>query len=192
MPGVDQRSIKASKCLAIILRHDPGAANLSLDRQGWARVEDVLAAVRQRFGEFEAENLRDLVNTNDKSRYVLSDDGMSIRASQGHSIDFDLGLKPVRPPPILYHGTQSRTAFADHAGRIEQGRRHHVHLSADPDTAFEVGSRRGGEVAVLGVRSGEMAEHDFYRSDNGVWLTHHVPPRFIGTINPAARSAPDA
>jgi putative RNA 2'-phosphotransferase len=192
MPGVDHRTIMASKFLAKILRHDPGAANLSLDRQGWARVEDVLAALRQRFGEFEAENLRDLVNTNDKSRYVLSDDGMSIRASQGHSIDVDLGLEPVQPPPILYHGTKAALLPLIMREGLSRGRRHHVHLSADPDTAFKVGSRRGGEVAVLGIRSGEMTGHDFYRSENGVWLTHDVPPGFIGTINPAARSAPDA
>lgn len=145
MPGVDQRTIKASKFLARILRHDPGAANLSLDRRGWARVEDVLAALRQRFGEFKAENLQDLVNTNDKTRYVLGDDRMSIRASQGHSIDVDLGLEPVLPPPILYHGTKAALLPQIMRVGLSRERRHHVHLSADPDTAFKSAAAGAGK-----------------------------------------------
>jgi putative RNA 2'-phosphotransferase len=34
-----------SKYLSLVLRHRPEAAGLVLDRQGWAAVEDVLAAV---------------------------------------------------------------------------------------------------------------------------------------------------
>jgi putative RNA 2'-phosphotransferase len=71
---------------------------------------------------------------------------------------------------------------------LTNGRRHHVHLSADPATALKVGGRRGGEVAVLAIRRSDMADFLFYRSSNGVWLTDHVPPTSIGTIDPAARS----
>jgi putative RNA 2'-phosphotransferase len=55
--------------------------------------------------------------------------------------------------------------------------RHHVHLSPDAATARRVGARHGPPV-VLEVAAGRLAAagHVFLRSDNGVWLTAHVPP----------------
>jgi putative RNA 2'-phosphotransferase len=56
-----------------------------------------------------------------------------------------------------------------------------VHLSGDRATAERVGGRRGVPV-VLTVAAGRMAEAGFafYRSENGVWLTAHVPPGYLG------------
>jgi putative RNA 2'-phosphotransferase len=55
-----------------------------------------------------------------------------------------------------------------------------VHLSPDEATARRVGARRGQPV-ILVIRAGEMHRdgHAFQVSDNGVWLTAHVPPRYI-------------
>jgi putative RNA 2'-phosphotransferase len=55
-----------------------------------------------------------------------------------------------------------------------------VHLSRDVETATTVARRRGRPIVLI-VRAGEMAADRFelYLSDNGVWLTRHVPPRFI-------------
>jgi len=58
--------------------------------------------------------------------------------------------------------------------------RHHVHLHTDQKTATAVGARRGDSV-LLTVRSGDMhrAGFIFFVTENGVWLTDHVPPEFI-------------
>ena len=58
--------------------------------------------------------------------------------------------------------------------------RHHVHLSADTETAFKVGTRRGVPT-ILSVNAKAMHEDGiaFYQSDNGVWLTEHVAPKYI-------------
>lgn len=55
-----------------------------------------------------------------------------------------------------------------------------LHLSADADTATNVGSRHGTPVILI-VHAAEMvaAGHAFYRSENGVWLTDAVPAGFI-------------
>ena len=55
-----------------------------------------------------------------------------------------------------------------------------MHLSADPITASAVGSRHGKPV-VLRVAAQEMFEetYQFFKADNGVWLTDHVPPSFL-------------
>lgn len=58
--------------------------------------------------------------------------------------------------------------------------RQHVHLSKDIETAQKVGNRRG-QAIILSIRAAEMYEKGFlfFCSDNGVWLTDHVPVEFI-------------
>ena len=175
-------AVKAvSKYLALVLRHKPEAAGLVLDAEGWAPVDDVLRAVRRRFGAFSGADLQELVRSNDKQRYALDETGTRIRASQGHSVQVELGLEPVAPPPLLYHGTAARFLPSILDRGLVKGKRHHVHLSGDIETARKVGARRSGETAILEVRAADMAAagHLFYRSANGVWLTEAVPPRWL-------------
>jgi putative RNA 2'-phosphotransferase len=124
--------------------------------------------------------LEEIVATSEKKRFALSADGRRIRANQGHSVDVDLNLQPIAPPELLYHGTVAKFLPSIRAQGLLKGQRHHVHLSADRATAETVGERRGVPI-VLTVRSADMvrAGHLFYRSENGVWLTDHVPPPFL-------------
>jgi len=122
--------------------------------------------------------LEEVVARNDKRRFTIAGD--LIRANQGHSVDVELGLEPIAPPDRLYHGTPSRNLASIRERGLIRGSRHHVHLSADTETAAKVGQRRGSAV-VLAVDSAGMAAagHMFYRSTNGVWLTDSVPPSFL-------------
>ncbi|WP_262909693.1 RNA 2'-phosphotransferase [Niabella pedocola] len=63
---------------------------------------------------------------------------------------------------------------------LEKRNRQHVRLSSDMETAIKVGQRHGKPV-VLKVAAGQMYTDDFvfYLSDNGVWLTEHVPVRYL-------------
>lgn len=85
------------------------------------------------------------------------------------------------PPPLLYHGTATRFLDSIRARGLIAKSRHHVHLSADPQTATAVGQRYGTPV-VLTIDTGRMHERGlkFYQAENGVWLTDAVPPEFIG------------
>ena len=170
---------RVSKYLALILRHRPDAGGLSLDPHGWADVEAVVDAVRGRFGAFDRAQLQELVLFNDKKRYAFDDSGTRIRASQGHSVPVELGLEPSDPPALLYHGTSERALPSILDQGLVKGKRHHVHLSPDVETARKVGSRRGGPPVTLEVRSGEMRDYNFYQSANSVWLTDHVPPLYL-------------
>jgi putative RNA 2'-phosphotransferase len=60
------------------------------------------------------------------------------------------------------------------------GSRQHVHLSLDRTTAIKVGERHGKPV-VLKIWANKMhlAGFEFFQSDNGVWLTKHVPTEYI-------------
>ena len=64
-----------------------------------------------------------------------------------------------------------------------RGKRHHVHLFKDVETATKVGARRGKPV-ILTVDAGRMHGdgHKFLLSANGVWLTDAVPPVYLTRI----------
>jgi putative RNA 2'-phosphotransferase len=176
----DKEIIRTSKFLSLILRHEPERVGLELDSAGWVCVTELLAAVNRKGVSLTLEQLKHVVATNDKRRFAFSEDGQRIRASQGHSIEVDLRYESQTPPELLYHGTPEWFVESIRATGLNKGRRHHVHLSPDPETATRVGQRRGRPVA-LTIRSGEMRRqgHVFYRSANGVWLVDHVPPQFI-------------
>jgi putative RNA 2'-phosphotransferase len=80
----------------------------------------------------------------------------------------------------LFHGTVGRFMESIKNAGLKRGSRHHVHLSADKATATSVGSRRGHAVLLI-VKAKEMTQdgHDFFVSANGVWLTEHVPSKYI-------------
>jgi putative RNA 2'-phosphotransferase len=165
--------------MSLAFRHAPDRFGLVLDAGGWVAVRDVLAALRISRADLDA-----VVAGNDKQRFVVDRDAAGverIRASQGHSVPVDLGLAPQPPPPRLYHGSNAAVLDSIRATGLHRGRRHHVHLSADIDTARRVGARRAGTVLVLTVDAQAMADngHLFYRSANGVWLTDAVPARYL-------------
>ena len=169
-----------SKFLSLILRHKPQTIGLTLNKQGWASVEELLTKANAHQVPLTLEKLQTIVETNDKSRFLFSEDGTHIRASQGHSIQVDLQLNKVEPPPILYHGTAQQNIDSIKAKGLLKGQRHHVHLSADPLTAKNVGGRYGKPV-VIQVQAEKMHLQGFafYQSQNGVWLTDHVPPPYL-------------
>lgn len=180
-------SKQISKFLALVLRHDPARIGITLDGAGWTDVAALLAAASAHGVPITRDELAHVVAMSDKQRFALSQDGTRIRANQGHSVEVDLQLAAAAPPATLYHGTIGESLDGIRARGLVRGARHHVHLSADVETATKVGSRRGRPV-VLAIRASDMASagHVFYRSQNGVWLTDAVPVAYIDFPRPAA------
>jgi putative RNA 2'-phosphotransferase len=168
----------ASKFLSWVLRHDPAAIGLRLDDGGWADISALLAAAARHGQPLSKDMLRQVIDAPGKRRFEVRD-GL-IRAAQGHSVPVDLGLDPLAPPAVLYHGTVPRFLPAIRAEGLQPGKRVHVHLSVDEATAAMVGARRGRPV-ILVINTARMhaAGHAFFRAANGVWLTSSVPPAFI-------------
>lgn len=177
---MDRSLVSLSKFVSLVLRHEPQRIGLTLDSQGWTSVEELLAAAVRHGKPLTREKLDRIVAENEKQRFAFSDDGQRIRARQGHSVDVDLELAPQIPPDILFHGTATRFLESIRATGLEARSRQHVHLSRDEATAVQVGQRHGKPV-VLKVRAGQMhtAGHEFYLSENHVWLTARVPPEFL-------------
>lgn len=172
--------VALSKFLSVVLRHNPASIGLSLDSAGWAQVDDLILAAQKAGKPLTQALLQQIVEQNNKQRFALSADRQKIRANQGHSISVDLGLQPLAPPEVLFHGTAARFLPSIHAKGLLPGRRLHVHLSSDEQTAIKVGQRHGTPV-VLSIQAARMfaCGYPFYRSANGVWLTESVPVEFI-------------
>lgn len=176
----ERERTRLSKFLSLVLRHRPEVVGVELDAQGWVAIADLLPGCAEQGKVISAAMLAEIVATSPKQRFAISADGTMIRASQGHSVGVELGYEPVAPPARLFHGTVAQSLAAIRATGIGKMRRHHVHLSAERDTAATVGQRRGSAI-ILVVRAGEMAAagHEFLLSANGVWLTEHVPAVYI-------------
>jgi len=177
---MDRNLVSLSKFVSLILRHEPQRIGLTLDAQGWAGVEELLAAAARHGTVLTRENLESIVAQNEKQRFAFSDDGQRIRARQGHSIDVNLELACQTPPDILFHGTATRFLESIRATGLEARSRQHVHLSHDEATAMQVRQRHGKPV-VLKVRAGQMhaVGHQFFLSENHIWLTAAVPVEFL-------------
>lgn len=174
------RALKISKFLSLVLRHQPEKIGLRLSESGWVSVEQLIEGSRKHGIEFTLEELQQVVASNDKKRFSFSADGLSIRANQGHSVKVELEYAPVPPPEVLYHGTAESFLTSIKQQGLIKSNRHHVHLSADVDTATKVGQRHGKPI-VLRVEAERMHRDGlaFYLSANGVWLTEHVPVQYL-------------
>ena len=58
--------------------------------------------------------------------------------------------------------------------------RNHVHLSDDISAAQQVGARHGKPIIlVIDCQAMVKEKIKFYKSNNGVWLTEYVDPKYI-------------
>ncbi|NEU06908.1 RNA 2'-phosphotransferase [Flavihumibacter sp. R14] len=178
---MSEKEIKhISKFLSFVLRHKPETIGIELDLNGWTDV-DLLIERSNNFGvKLDIETLKHIVETNSKKRFAFNNTLDRIRASQGHSIDIELGYTNQRPPEILYHGTSKTNVQSILDTGLEKRNRQHVHLSSDIETAIKVGQRHG-KPFVFKVFAEQMYndKFEFFISDNGVWLTDNVPTKYF-------------
>ncbi len=177
------RDIELGKFISLVLRHKPQTINLTLDKNGWASVDELISGMNKFGKRINIETLTRIVNENDKNRYSFSEDKKKIRANQGHSINVDLELKEVVPPEYLYHGTATKFVVDIFKQGLKKQNRQHVHLSSDIETATKVGSRHGFP-KVLKILAKNMYDdgYKFYLSENGVYLTDNVPKKYLTSL----------
>lgn len=177
---------RLSRFLSLLLRHKPEEIGLKLDPHGWGSIEFIIQNLPKDMPPIDRETILQVVAEDDKGRYALSPDGNSIRALQGHSVPVDLQLSKATPPDQLYHGTPDKFLTSILSQGLKPGARQHVHLSDNLDTAQRVAQRRKGKSVILLVNCKVMVAEGatFYISENGVWLTDHVAPKYLSIMEP--------
>ena len=168
---------RTGKYLTLLLRHAPEKESLNMDTQGYVSTKQILEKL-----DLTDEDLKWIVDNDNKSRFKFNYDKSKIRACQGHSLDWiHLHLQEEIPPSILFHGTSYGNYHnIKRYGGISKMKRQYVHLSSDINTAKNVGSRKGTPM-VIQIDTEAMVNDGvkFYRSDNDVWLTDFVSIKYF-------------
>lgn len=179
----EKETTRISKLLSLILRHAPETISITLDANGWTDTVTLIERVNQHGHNLTPDILAYVVETSPKKRFAFNEDRTRIRANQGHSVSVDLGYAPTTPPAVLYHGTSEKALPSILTTGLDKRDRHHVHLSANPQTARTVGSRHGRPVVLeIDARAMHQQGLPFFLSNNGVWLTDHVPVAYLSEV----------
>lgn len=176
-----KRHESISKALSFWLRHRPEKIGIKILENGWVNIDELVEKSQSKF-YMTREEVEIVVLNQDpnKRRLSISEDLSQIRANQGHSIDVKIEFDEVIPPKTLYHGAPVGVVDLIMKEGIKKMSRHAVHLSPDYETAEIVGSRRGS-FTVLEIDALKMSRDGYkiFRSENGVYLTEHVPSKYI-------------
>ena len=78
---MNRRLTKVSKYLSFVLRHHPEAIGLNLDSERWASVEELIQNANSSGKSITLSQIQDVVALDEQKMFVLSDDGLRIRAS---------------------------------------------------------------------------------------------------------------
>lgn len=171
---------KESKFLSLVLRHKPQAVGIRLDGAGWADVQELVSGM-SKFLPFNFNMLEEIVRTDAKQKYTFNADKTRIRAIDGHSIPVDLELNTMKPPEFLWYGTGEQYVPSIHQqGIVPSQGQPYVALYAEPDAACMAGLHYG-DFVLYRVLSEKMEQlgYFFYLSQDGIWLTEHVPAAFL-------------
>lgn len=172
-------NIKIGKEISYALRHHPEQYCLDMDEAGWVQVEQLLNALEVKYGKLTETDILEIMRHSDKQRYELKDH--KIRAYYGHSLPQKIKKAEQVPPQILYHGTAKRFLDSIMKDGLLPMNRQYVHLSADKETAIQVGSRHDKEPVILEIMALKAYEDGihFYLGNEKVWLADVIAPQYI-------------
>jgi hypothetical protein len=109
-----------SKFLSFVLRHQPDAIGITLDREGWTDIGALIDAAANDGKHLDRDMIQAVVASSDKKRFAISDDGMRIRAVQGHStetVDINYVARLPRnfftmaPPRVLWSRSRKTDCY---------------------------------------------------------------------------------
>uniref|UniRef100_UPI0015FFC35A RNA 2'-phosphotransferase n=1 Tax=Stieleria mannarensis TaxID=2755585 RepID=UPI0015FFC35A len=70
--------VSISKFLSLVLRHRPEVIGAKLDPEGWLAIDELITQANAHGKAITLELLHEVVATNDKKRFALSEDSLRI------------------------------------------------------------------------------------------------------------------
>lgn len=166
--------IHLSKSLAKLLRHDATKRGLTLTRDGYANVDDILRL--SGFSNYDEDDIAAIVDNDNKGRFARRYAGgyMQVKATQGHSI----GLSHHDLEPITHasqarsvmHGTRERNMDSIRKSGISKMNRDHIHFAPGFDAKSGIPSKCD-MVIEIDIEKALRDGIKFYKSENGVILS---------------------
>ena len=126
----EKQTTNISKFLSLVLRHHPERISIELDQNGWTDVNILIENTNKHGIKFDLEILKHVVEKNSKKRFAFNHTFNKIRASQGHSLEINLGYTNQRPPKILFHGTGQTSVQSI----LDNSRSVHLHCRVGTDS----------------------------------------------------------
>lgn len=162
---------KRSRKLAFLLRHDRLAP---FETGGWLQTEYIESK------GFTVNEIKSIVNHDQKHRFEISKDCKMVRARYGHSIvEVDLNYVATPPPDFLYHGSTKAVLDSIADEGILPRSRQYVHLTSNRKASADTGARHGKPASVLEAACKMYANgYEFYHVTKDIWLTKHVPSKY--------------
>lgn len=205
--SVAKREIHISKLLSKILRHQAENEQISIDSKGFASIDDLLKNNKFKSFKTTKDDIIKVCETNDKKRFEISVDGLSIRAVQGHSLKAineneiyeqvtlkDLHILPLFNCDILekgyfiIHGTSTNSYnLITKSGYLKKMNRTHIHFTFENNMDKEKvisGFRKNSQILIyiniLDLLNNESFKDKVCISKNKVILvSEDIPTSFI-------------
>ncbi len=173
--------IKFGIQLSYLLRHNKDYNDITSEDR-YIPVSTILKDMRLSFNE-----LKKVVDLNDKKRFEFNSNYSLIRAKYGHSTkqsNSTIGELVNIPEEglILYHGT-TKDAFVDHilTEGLRPMRREYVHLTSDKKEAYKNAARfKNKKPVILEVK---LSKGDVVYYSSPVYLIKHVSSDKLILIN---------
>jgi len=173
-----------SRLLSYVLRHAPKEFGLTLDRNGFVSLDELVAAIgaESRWRWVRREDLLNLVASSPKRRSEIRDGRM--RALYGHTVPDTVLYETVIPPEYLFHGTVRRfCSDIERLGLISK-RRAYVHLPLTIEEALAVGRRRDADPIVYRVYALTAHKEGIQVFSVGkTYLSPYVPARYLERVS---------
>lgn len=173
--------IRLSKIISYALRHAPLDFNLSVSKEGWVSIAELVEGIKRvepDLNELRIEDIYEAIYTQKKIRHEISSE--RIRALYGHSIQINSNNNFAVPPVHLFHGTAIEKIDWIRSEGIKKMSRQFVHLSEDEQEATIVGKRKSSNVIVLKINS-RLADKEGinFRHRGSIWLCEYIPAKYI-------------
>lgn len=170
---------KLSIFMSLILRHKSKDFGVTLLEDGSCLIAELISAINSNsnWSGITKDNVIQVVNNCKKQRYAI--EGDRIKANYGHS-SVKIKREEKIPPTILYHGTNTKVVDLILKDGIKSMNREDVHMSEGLEFATLAGKRRG-ELVIVKIDA-ESAYNDgvkFFYAGNEVWLSDHIPPKYL-------------
>jgi putative RNA 2'-phosphotransferase len=169
-----------SRYLCFVLRHDPNIIRITLDKEGWTNIRELIDHSHI-YGKrkFTYADILNVFATDEKQRYQISPNGLKIRCVQGHS-SVKREFEASTLPDVLFHGTSTKAIGSILEKGLLPMKRQYVQLSETEDTAIEVGKRHGIPVVIrIHTRIMVLAGLKFFLSENNVWMIDKIPIEYL-------------